>query len=289
MSVDVCAPSDSERVAVGPPEPIPDWRGSDDRYRSVGWIASDRQESDQPKLVRRVGCDDFEVITVESTTPNSDQRHRRTIAFVGQEYWLSVDEFVASSPIDVALRLQLGPEAQGNARIIDQSVVVTPGLRIAILGARPTLAKGSVASPAGDRVDAPLVLARSRGDSVQIVTALFVGPCLGPPPRLVVLSEDVVAVCGTTMSGATDLVVWGSVPQERCLGPLSCEADVAWVRLADGALERGVVHGTTHAVAPGRTIHRSINDGWERLAGPSGLPRPSNKTRLMPTVRRSRR
>jgi hypothetical protein len=215
--------------------------------------------------VRQVGCSFLDIVVAEAESPSYDAHHRRTVIFVAGEYWLIVDELSSTSVHDYRLRYQLSPAAAG-LTALDGQTVTAPGVALLTSGGTVSLETGWVSPSYGKRLMAPAVVARAAGTSARFLTAIVPREDSDPVPELVGLSDRSAAVRGIA-GGATDVLSWADDVEERCFGPLTCNADVAWVRICDGALDRGVVHGTTLSVAPGRVVHRTVDAGWEFLEG----------------------
>ena len=104
-------------------------------------------------LVRRVGTEGLDLVCAEATSPAYDATHRRSVVFVGGEYWLIADYLESPQPHDYQLRWHLSPEAGVGAAIRTDSVarVEAAGVTLGVLDGGLLAHRGRVACARGRR------------------------------------------------------------------------------------------------------------------------------------------
>lgn len=170
-------------------------------------------------LIGRWTTPGLDVLSGEVISPCHDANHRRTMAFVDDDYWVVHDRLRGQSAHTYVARWHLSPEAQGNISVDRdnfQTTVSAPGLAIIVPQwcGEVTIEDGWVSPRYGVKLPAPVV-AITAADVVDadIVAVILVGST--PADVTVRCSADgAVAVIDRPGTGC-DWVRCGPTPERR--------------------------------------------------------------------------
>ncbi|MEZ5225751.1 MAG: heparinase II/III family protein [Acidimicrobiales bacterium] len=87
-------------------------------------------------LVRRHTEHGLDIVVARATSPQYRAVHERTLAFVGGEYWIVIDELADDEPHDYVARWHLDPSTQGAVTVRAAeagSIVETPAATFVVL------------------------------------------------------------------------------------------------------------------------------------------------------------
>jgi hypothetical protein len=173
------------------------------------------------RLLHRKSVAGVDLVSGEVTSPAYDAVHRRTVAFVAEEYWLVFDSVRAARPHDYALRWhladdpapELGWPAEGHARM------TTAAVHLDLAGAaQVSVEEGWVSIAYGVRTAAPVVVASvDQRTDVDLVT-LLAPRRDGRTPTLRSADPASGSVVVDRADGTTDRIVWRAPHLEAQLG-----------------------------------------------------------------------
>jgi hypothetical protein len=132
-------------------------------------------------LLGRWSAPGVDVLSGEVVSPSYDALHRRTLAFVDDDFWVVHDRLRGGSPHTYAARWHLSPEAQGRTIVTrndQQTTVSAPGLTVIVPSwcGEVTIEDGWVSPTYGVKLPAPVVVITA-GETVDadLVTVILAG------------------------------------------------------------------------------------------------------------------
>jgi Heparinase II/III-like protein/Heparinase II/III N-terminus len=123
----------------------------------------------------------LDVLAGDVVSPSHDARHRRTVAFVDDDFWVIHDRLRGRSRHTYLARWHLSPGAQGYTRVVRddrQTTVRAPGLAIVVPRwcGEVTMEDGWVSPRYGVKLPAPVVAVTAVGVvDADLVTVVLVG------------------------------------------------------------------------------------------------------------------
>ncbi|MEZ5376604.1 MAG: alginate lyase family protein [Acidimicrobiales bacterium] len=129
-------------------------------------------------LVRRHTEHGLDIVVARATSPQYRAVHERTLAFVGGEYWIVIDELADDEPHDYVARWHLDPSTQGAVTVRAAeagSIVETPAATFVVLrdSGLVDIEDGWVSPTYGERLPAPVIaIAAPRHHTATIVTLI---------------------------------------------------------------------------------------------------------------------
>lgn len=177
-------------------------------------------------LLGRWSAPGLDVLSGEVVSPSHDARHRRTLAFVDDDFWVVHDRLRGKSLHTYAARWHLSPEAQGRTAVFReerQTTVRAPGLTI-IVPQGPgevTVEDGWVSPTYGVKLPAPVVvLTAADVVDADLVTVVLVGSAPAEVTAHCSAEEPVVLVDRPGIG--RDRVRFGPAPERREWRPKPC-------------------------------------------------------------------
>ena len=140
-----------------------------------------RGPTSQATLLGRWSAPGLDVLSGEVVSPGHDARHRRTLAFVDDDFWVVHDRLRGGSVHTYLARWHLSPEAHGRTVVVRedrQTTVSAPGLTLIVPRGcgEVTTEDGWVSPTYGLKLPAPVVVLTA-ADVVEadLVTVVLVG------------------------------------------------------------------------------------------------------------------
>jgi len=140
-----------------------------------------RGRTSEATLLGRWSTPGLDVLSGEVVSPSHDARHRRTLAFVDDDFWVVHDRLRGGSVHTYAARWHLAPEAHGRTGVFRnsrQTTVRAPGLLIIVPTwcGEVTVEGGWVSPTYGVKLPAPVVvLTAADVKDADLVTVVLVG------------------------------------------------------------------------------------------------------------------
>jgi Heparinase II/III-like protein/Heparinase II/III N-terminus len=170
-------------------------------------------------LLGRWSTRGLDVLSGEVVSPSHDARHRRTLAFVDDDFWVVHDRLRGGSVHTYVARWHLSPEARGRTRVVrddGQTTVSAPGLAIIVPRwcGEVTIEDGWVSPTYGVKLRAPVVvLTAADVMDADLVTVVLVGSAPAEVTAHCSAEEAVVLVDRPGIGG--DRVRCGPTPEGR--------------------------------------------------------------------------
>jgi Heparinase II/III-like protein/Heparinase II/III N-terminus len=132
----------------------------------------------QARLVGRWTAPGVDVLVGESTSPQHDATHRRTLALVDDDHWVVRDDVAAPTPHRYQVRWHLDSWAEGDTRLSREAahwVCHAAGLTVRVPTAcgDARLEEGWVSPEYGVREPAPVLVVERTGDAACFVTEIY--------------------------------------------------------------------------------------------------------------------
>ena len=173
----------------------------------------------QATLLGRWSVPGLDVMSGEVVSPSYDARHRRTLAFVDDDFWVVHDRLRGESAHTYAARWHLCPQAHGRTKVLRadrQTTVSAPGLTLIIPTGcgEVTIEQGWVSPAYGVKLPAPVVvLTAADVVDADLVTVVLVGSA--PAEVTAHCSAEQAVVLVDRPAIGRDRVQWGPTPQRR--------------------------------------------------------------------------
>lgn len=166
----------------------------------------------EARLVRRIAGAGIDVATATVRSPCYDAVHTRSVALVGERYWVVQDRLAAPTCHDYAVRWHLDTAChrQVSVRLDDETWVIEgPGVRLLVprvAGAAIAIEDGWVSRSYGEREPAPVVSIRVGGVSDAEVVTVIGGR--GGPTKVAITDTDSGLCLRAGVDGGVDHVRW---------------------------------------------------------------------------------
>ena len=178
-----------------------------------------RHPTSKATLLGRWSVPGLDVLSGEVVSPSYDTRHRRTLAFVDDDFWVVHDRLRGGSAHTYVARWHLSPEAHGRTGVFHrdrQTTVRAPGLTLIVPRwcGEITIEDGWVSATYGVKLPAPVVvLTAADVVDADLVTVILVGDT---PTQVTARCSGQEAVVVVDRPGiGRDQVRCGATPERR--------------------------------------------------------------------------